>query len=104
LETDVADRPVSDERRSALFLFSASEATMKNSALYLLVVAVAAVVASFTYLVTSHKNMEEGKLDIALGKTNVDMTFKDRQIELKQMLATALSDDKDSAPKGNVRS
>jgi hypothetical protein len=67
---------------------------MKNSALYLLMVAVAVVVASFTYLVTSHKNMEEGKLGIALGKTKFDMTFKDRQIEFKQVLVTALSDDK----------
>jgi hypothetical protein len=66
---------------------------MKNPALYLLMVVVAAVEASFTYVVM-HKNMEEGKLGIALGKTKFDMTFKDHQIEFKQVLATALSEDK----------
>jgi len=67
---------------------------MKNSTLILLMMMVAIVVGSFTYLVTTHKNMSEGRLDIALGKTKFDMNFKDHQIEFKQVLTTALSDDK----------
>jgi len=90
-------RPVSATGSGALSYFfrsqPAREAMMKNPALYLLMVVVAAVVASFTYVVM-HKNMEEGKLGIALGKTKFDMTFKDRQIEFKQVLVTALSEDK----------